>query len=345
MPLTRTQLALRFLRHRLSKVHPFEVQASVTNRCNLRCAYCRCPDEDREELDTETWFELMRHLRRLGTARFKFQGGEPTLRPDFECLAARAQELGMNTAVVTNGHRIARVPKLIDVLDEIVVSLDSPTPEAHDGQRGVGNHGDAVRTIDEALARGKRPIVNMVLTQANFGQLEAMLEFCEARGIGFNAQPAIFGRVYFDSAARRAGLTPDQIRQLHVRLEGWKRDGRPVLFSTASYAHAAGWPDYDAPTSPTTQRSRCFAGRYYVHIEPDGDVVPCAMHVGVFGAKNAVRDGLEQALAHAMVHHCGDCWMPYMNERKALFAFRAGAVREVITGARSRVPGKRRRGS
>jgi MoaA/NifB/PqqE/SkfB family radical SAM enzyme len=182
-----------------------------------------------------------------------------------------------------------------------------------------------------------------VLTQANFGQLEAMLEFCEARGIGFNAQPAIFGRVYFDSAARRAGLNADQIRELHVRLAGWKREGRPVLFSISSYAHAAAWPDYDTPTTASPKRSRCFAGRYYVHIEPDGDVVPCAMHVGVFNARNAVRDGLEQALAHAMVHHCGDCWMPYMNQRKALFAFRPSAVREVISGASRRAPNESRR--
>ena len=38
------RMASRFAKHRLRALHPFEVQASLMNACNLRCVYCRCPD-------------------------------------------------------------------------------------------------------------------------------------------------------------------------------------------------------------------------------------------------------------------------------------------------------------
>ena len=39
------RFAARFAAHRFRALHPFEVQAAVINACNLRCVYCRCPDE------------------------------------------------------------------------------------------------------------------------------------------------------------------------------------------------------------------------------------------------------------------------------------------------------------
>ena len=81
--LTRWRMATRFLAHRFRPLHPFEVQAVLVNRCNLKCVYCRCPEIRTEEMTTEQWIQVIRGLGRLGTMRIKFQGGEPTLRTDF----------------------------------------------------------------------------------------------------------------------------------------------------------------------------------------------------------------------------------------------------------------------
>ena len=40
------------------------------------------------------------------------------------------------------------------------------------------------------------------------------------------------------------------------------------------------------------------AGRFYVQIEANGDVVPCAQYGAEFAPKNIVRDGLAEALRH-----------------------------------------------
>ena len=100
-------LAAHYLRHRFRTLHPFEVQAVLLNDCNLRCSYCRCPEMVVPQLSTEQWSDIVRGLARLGTLRIKFQGGEPTLRKDFDAICAAAKSAGIVTAVTTNGTAIA----------------------------------------------------------------------------------------------------------------------------------------------------------------------------------------------------------------------------------------------
>src|SRR5215203_2740048 len=115
----------RFLQHRFRALHPFEVQAVLQNACNLRCSYCRCPELDSASMTTAQWVDLIERFRSVGTLRIKYQGGEPTIRKDFAAICAATQANGIIAAVVTNGIAIARNPKLLDALDEVVVSLDS----------------------------------------------------------------------------------------------------------------------------------------------------------------------------------------------------------------------------
>lgn len=324
------RMASRFAAGRLRELHPFEVQAALLNACNLRCVYCKCPEISTRLLTTAQWRATVRGLARLGTMRIKWQGGEPTLRPDFRELCAESQAAGIRTAVVTNGLAIADDPALLDHLDEVVVSLDSPRAEVNDGLRGAGCWERATRAIHLARGRGVRVFVNMVLTQRNVPDLEAMLAFCEERGARLNAQPVAWGRLFYDEAARELALTAEQTRDVHRRLAAWKREGRAVMFSAAAYEKVLGWPDPATLTVQSEAESSCMAGRDYVHIEPNGDVHPCVMHDAHFVPKNVLRDGLEEALRHVRRHDCGDCWSAYLNERKLVFGLRPRALLEVV---------------
>ncbi len=323
------KMAARFATHRLRALHPFEVQAAVLNACNLRCAYCRCPDVKTELLTTAQWLDAIRGFGALGTMRIKFQGGEPTLRADFEQLTATARAAGILTAVVTNGLQFKARPTLMNDLDEIVFSLDSATPAHTDRMRGAGVHAGVVDAIDLARARGIRLFINMVVTNQNLDGIEPMLDFCEARGIGLNAQPVVFGRRYYDDAARPYALDAEQIRAMHVQLAGWKRAGRPLMFAAATYEKVLDWSDYGELSRPSEDGAACMAGRFYVHVEPNGDVHPCVQHSANFTPRNLARDGLEAALTHVQRHDCHDCFSAYLNERKALFGLRPAALLEL----------------
>ena len=324
------KMASRFIAHRFRELHPFDVQASLLNACNLRCVYCCCPDIKTRMMTTEQWKTIIRSLGALGTMRIKFQGGEPTLRQDFRELCAEGQTAGMITSTISHGLMIASRPELLDYLDEVVFSLDSVTPEINDRLRGQGTHAKVIKAIDIARQRGLRTYVNMVLTSENVSELEAMLEFCEARGMRLHAHPVMFDRKYFDDEARAIELTPEQNRMVLTNLVEWKRQGRGLLFSTGSYEKAAGWPDPNELTVRSAGESSCMAGKDYIHIEPNGDVHPCGMHGAEFSPKNIIEDGLEEALRHVKRHNCGDCWMPFLNERKAVFALKPAALLEVL---------------
>ncbi len=320
------RLGAHFLAHRWRELHPFEVQAVLLYACNLKCDYCYCPELSTRLLDTEQWIEALRGLGRFGTSRIKFQGGEPTLRRDFREIASAAKGLGMRTAVVTNGSRIARDPSLLEPLDELVVSVDSLDPEIHDEQRGRGNHAEALAAIDAGLARDLAVFAVAVVTKRNVEDLPRLLEFCESKGVLLNPQPALFGKKVFDERARPIALSGDQVRDLYRRLAAWRREGRGLVFSAASYDHGARWKDYDELTRRGDFPSRCMAGKYYVQIEPNGDVWPCQSCGADFRARNLVADGLEEALRHATRHDCVDCYGSYLVERRLLFGFRPSAL-------------------
>ncbi len=324
------KMASRFLVHRFRELHPFEVQASLLNACNLRCVYCSCPDIKTQMMTTEQWKTIIRRLGALGTLRIKFQGGEPTLRADFRDLCSEVQKAGIISAAITHGLEVAKKPELLDYLDEIVFSLDSATPEINDSLRGQGTHAEVVRAIDIARHRGLRTYLNMVVNRETLGEVEALLEFCEARGVGFHAQPIIFGRQYYDETARRLALTNEEVRALHKRLAGWKSQGRRLMFSARSYEKTLEWKDYGELAIQSPGESSCMAGKDYIHIEPNGDVLPCVQHGANFTPKNIIKDGLDEALRHTRRHNCGDCFTVYLNERKAVFGLRPAALREVV---------------
>lgn len=327
------ELAGRFLRHRFDELHPYEVQAVLLNACNLKCAYCSCPELKTALLTTAQWLDTIRLLGELGTMRIKWQGGEPTMRKDFDELCAAVQRAGIVAAVVTNGTYIAENPSLLDHLDEVVFSLDSVGPELTDAVRGPGVHAAVLRAIEVSRRHRKPPrlFINMVVQRENVEEIEPMLRFCAERGIGLNAQPAVFGLPYYDDGAKSMALSQEQTRAMYRELAAWKRQGRPLMFAASTYENAALWSDYGTLARRMgAGDKRCVMGEFYIHVEPNGDVHPCVQHSADFTPKNIARDGLEDALRHVRRHNCGDCFGAYLNERKALFGLQPRAVLEYL---------------
>ena len=322
------KIGARFLKYYTRRVRPYEVAAQLWNTCDQRCIYCRCPEVATELMTTEQWCSILGQLRRMGTLRIKFQGGEPTIKPDFPKICREARRLGIITSVVTNGMVTATNPELLKDLQEVVISLDSLRPEINDFLRGEGAYDGATRTIEHSLERGHKTYINMALCQKNYGEVESVLAFAESKGMKMNAQPIKFGVKYYDEKARALALSPNQIRDLHRRMIEWKKRGRALMFSAASFRKALDWPDLTRNTIRSEGYSKCMAGNFYFHIDPNGDVIPCIPHGGEFTPKNILRDGLVEALKHVRRHNCGDCWSPYLNERKDLFNLRPAALIE-----------------
>src|SRR5271169_2575898 len=116
-----------------------DLRVSLTDRCNLRCAYCMPPEGldwlPAPELLTDD--EVVRLIRigvqLLGITEIRFTGGEPLLRRSLVDIVARTAALRPRPGIslTTNGIGLDRVagPLHAAGLDRVNVSLDTLRPE------------------------------------------------------------------------------------------------------------------------------------------------------------------------------------------------------------------------
>ena len=93
-----------------------DLRVSLTDRCNLRCAYCM-PPEGLDWLPGDevlTGDEIVRLITigvtRLGIREVRFTGGEPLLRRDLESIVSRTAALAPRPEIslTTNGIGLSR---------------------------------------------------------------------------------------------------------------------------------------------------------------------------------------------------------------------------------------------
>ena len=169
------------------------LRLSVTDRCNLRCAYCM-PEEEytwlpkRDILRFEEMVGLVDVFCDLGVDRVRITGGEPLLRRDLPALIRmiagnrRVRDL----ALTTNGLRLAEQaePLFASGLSRVTVSLDSLVPDVFEH---LTHRPELERTL-EGIAAAARvhpeglKIDTVVMRGVNDGELPDMLEY--GRGVG-----------------------------------------------------------------------------------------------------------------------------------------------------------------
>jgi cyclic pyranopterin phosphate synthase len=171
-----------------------DLRVSLTDRCNLRCAYCM-PAEGlawlpRPELLTDAEVDRLVGIavQRLGVTDVRFTGGEPLLRPGLPDLVAAAAALTPRPtlSLTTNGIGLDRLARpLADAgLDRINVSLDTLSPERFARLTHRDRHADVLRGLAAAASAGLRPLkINSVLLRnVNEDEAAPLLRFALARG-------------------------------------------------------------------------------------------------------------------------------------------------------------------
>jgi cyclic pyranopterin phosphate synthase len=149
------------------------LRISVTDRCNLRCAYCM-PEEGipwrphDEVLRYEEIETVVRAAAELGITKVRLTGGEPLVRrgiADLVRLIARIPGID-DLAMTTNGVLLARhAGDLVDAgLHRINISLDTLDPERFHRITRCGDLADALAGMEAARQAGLQPIkINTVV--------------------------------------------------------------------------------------------------------------------------------------------------------------------------------------
>jgi cyclic pyranopterin phosphate synthase len=169
------------------------LRLSVTDRCNLRCAYCM-PEEEyvwlpRGDLLTfEEMALLVDVFADLGVDKVRLTGGEPLLRRDVVRLVRllAGNERIRDLAVTTNGILLAERAAELRVagLHRVTVSLDTLDPARFRALTRRDAHAQVLEGIAAVARLGWRQLKldTVVMRGVNDDELAALLEY--ARGVG-----------------------------------------------------------------------------------------------------------------------------------------------------------------
>jgi GTP 3',8-cyclase len=171
-----------------------DLRVSLTDRCNLRCAYCM-PPEGLDWLpapEVLTGDEIVRLIRigveTLGIREVRFTGGEPLLRRDLGFIIAATAALSPrpDISLTTNGIGLDRRAAALREagVDRINVSLDTLRPEVFRKLTRRDRLADVLSGLAAAAAVGFTPVkVNTVLMRGqNDEEAPELLRYCAERG-------------------------------------------------------------------------------------------------------------------------------------------------------------------
>jgi len=252
---------------------PFWLLAELTYRCPLQCPYCSNPLDIAQidhELDTDTWFRVMREARQMGAVQLGFSGGEPLVRDDLPQLVAEGRRLGYYTNLITSGVGMTadQVAVLKDAgLDHIQVSFQASSAELNNFFAGSQKaFAQKMAMAKEIKHHGYPMVLNFVLHRQNVDQVGQILHLS-------------------------AELHADYVELANTQYYGWAFHNRQQLLPTleqlrkaegvvAQYREKFGnrmkiifvVPDYYE-----TRPKRCMNGwgNIFLTITPDGTALPC----------------------------------------------------------------------
>lgn len=327
---------------------PFQIVWNITKACNFKCIHCyeNAGKKADDELTTDEIIEGIDKLSRLGVASIAFSGGEPTVHPGIIDLIKHASEDGMYVSMATNGFKTAKIERAKEFADAglefVQISLDGLNPETHDNFRGVPNSWNrAVQSIKNFLELGVFVEVSTTVTQENYEEIPGMIDFMRELGVEwfmlYNFIPTGSG-----SEVRDLDLTPKQRNELLKLIYEENGKGNMQILSTApQFADVAVSMESDSNLVPThffnpeyTNPAMkeladfvggCGAGRFYMSVEPNGDMFPCVFfpHDDVLKLGNIKKADLEDMWCNndlllqlrnkdLLASHCGVCDSRYI---------------------------------
>jgi cyclic pyranopterin phosphate synthase len=168
------------------------LRLSVTDRCDLRCAYCipegfKGFEEPAHWLNFDEIERLLGVFAKLGTKRIRLTGGEPLLRRNVTELARRIAALpGVDdVSLSTNATQLGKMAVDLKAagVTRLNVSLDSLRAETIERINGKPVLNQVLAGLQAASAAGFAPIkINMVVMRDNADEVDAIVEFCLQRG-------------------------------------------------------------------------------------------------------------------------------------------------------------------
>ena len=258
------------------------LRISITQRCNIHCAYCHREGEVQranvaaEKMTLEEIVRISKTAVSLGINRIKLTGGEPLMREDVcEIVKEIAAIPGLrDLSMTTNGILLDRLAKPLFAagLKRVNISLPTLNPETYSKLTG-GKLENALAGITIAIETGFSPVkLNMVVLRGvNVVDVPEMIDF--ARDVGVILQlieldPVNVSREYFAKHHRLLDEQEAILRDSAISIETRRLMQNRLIYHlpnvTVEVVH---------PTENSDFCSHCTRMR----VTSDGKLKPCLM--------------------------------------------------------------------
>ncbi len=226
---------------------PLRLDCALTYRLPPGADPLNAPEKRVErELTTDEWRRLLDKAWAAGIPHIVFTGGEATLREDLPALVAHAEKNGQVAGLLTDGHKLTDLAYLDTLLqtglDHLMIVLPS------EGEPGWS-------AIQNAVAADIFLSVHLTVTPRNASFAPALLEKLARLGV-----VSLSLSISEPSLITELSRLRDQAADLGLRLVS----DLPVPYSSANPASLETVEDAE-PAG---------AGKAWLYVEPDGDVLP-----------------------------------------------------------------------
>ena len=266
---------------------PLYVGYDVTFRCNFSCSYCnRWRIKKTGELTTEEAKKMIRDLGRLRPWLLSFNGGEPLLRKDIFELIKEAKSQNILVDINTNGWFLKeKAIELIDSgVDTISVSVEGCNSEIHDSiRKKPGSFKKIVEGIEEikSLRRDKKPEIKVraTINKSNFKELRDYIKFWEKIVDDVQIQPIHESPSCFFQVPQEMAFS-DTDKKCFISF--WDNLRKENNFLDLEFYRE--FPTFFFDKQKLHDKYTCFAGSFFIQIDPYGHVYPCNEYISKIGS-------------------------------------------------------------
>jgi len=220
-----------------------------------------------------------------GLKVISFTGGEPILHKDFKQFVKAARDKKVLLSLNSNGLLIE---KNIDFIKkhfyQVVISLDGP-PSYNDLYRGNGSADKAISAIRLLQKTNLNLVTTTVITENTIDRIDELLEFAKKEDIPLSFQ-FVFDKSLVNFEPVKKPLDENKISEALDLLIHEKRRGnkyvtnslKTLLFLRSSFRKRT--------------PKDCRAGKFFMRIEPNGDIKKCGRVKPLITYKNVLNNGV-----------------------------------------------------
>jgi radical SAM protein with 4Fe4S-binding SPASM domain len=239
----------------------FALGLGLTNECDLACSFCY---RDPNRIDRLTLDQVRAVIECLPVHSVNLGTGENGMHPDFLSILDFLRAQPIKLTITSNGHSLAVLDdERVRFFHDVEFSLDYPTREEQDAQRGPGNWSLIREQAERCRGLGVPVTIVAVMMRANY------LKLAKVARIARKFEAPLRVNVYQSVRTDAYALTYD---------EYW--EGFRGLFAETD-AIAIGEPLVRAMAGLPPPEVDCGCGAGTVRVTPRATTQPCVYWPGV----------------------------------------------------------------